>query len=97
MPPTTLVSDWRYQSRCRDVDPEVFFPVGSTGPAIEQIKAAKRLCDDCGVRARCLAWALETNQAHGVCGGLSEDERRALRARKLPAMDTAGRQQRSAS
>ena len=31
--------------------------------------------------AQCLAWALEAGQDHGVWGGLSEDERRALKRR----------------
>jgi WhiB family redox-sensing transcriptional regulator len=61
--------DWRHQSACRDEDPELFFPVGNTGPAITQIEDA------------CLAWALESGQDAGVWGGLSEDERRALKRR----------------
>jgi WhiB family redox-sensing transcriptional regulator len=31
----------------------------------------------------CLRWALETGQDAGVWGGLSEDERRALKRRSL--------------
>jgi WhiB family transcriptional regulator, redox-sensing transcriptional regulator len=73
--------DWRHQARCRDVDPELFFPVGTTGPAGDQIAEAKAVCRPCPVRGACLAWALDTGQDAGVWGGLSEDERRALRVR----------------
>ena len=32
--------DWRSQAACLTVDPELFFPVGNTGPAIAQIARA---------------------------------------------------------
>ena len=38
---------WRAEAACRDTDPDLFFPVGTTGPAIEQIAEAKRVCDEC--------------------------------------------------
>jgi WhiB family transcriptional regulator, redox-sensing transcriptional regulator len=71
--------DWRDQAACRDTDPDLFFPVGSTGPAIEQIAAAKLVCRNCDVQGPCLEFALATNQEAGVWGGTDEDERRKLR------------------
>ena len=74
--------DWRHRAICRDEDdPDLFFPVGSTGPALLQIAEAKTVCRRCPVVSRCLEWALETNQEFGVSGGMDEDERRALKRR----------------
>lgn len=74
--------DWRGRAACIDEDPELFFPIGTTGPAIEQANAAKRVCARCEVRESCLEFALETRQDAGVWGGLTEDERRVLRRRR---------------
>jgi len=73
--------DWRSHAACRDVDPELFFPIGNTGPALLQIDEAKQVCARCKVVEACLQWALESGQDSGVWGGLSEDERRALKRR----------------
>jgi len=73
--------DWRHHAACRDEDPELFFPIGNTGPALLQIDEAKRVCQRCAVTESCLQWALERGQDSGVWGGLSEDERRALKRR----------------
>ncbi|HEX2048812.1 MAG TPA: WhiB family transcriptional regulator [Acidimicrobiales bacterium] len=70
---------WRDGAACKDSHPELFFPIGSTGDALEEIAAAKAICRSCPVRRECLAFAVETNQESGVWGGLSEDERRPLR------------------
>ena len=70
---------WRRYAACRGCDVELFFPVGSTGPAIDQIAAAKEVCGTCPVRADCLDFALVTNQESGVWGGATEEERRRLR------------------
>ena len=73
--------DWRHRASCLDEDPELFFPIGNTGPALAQIEQAKTVCHRCPVIDVCLKWALESGQDAGVWGGLSEDERRALRRR----------------
>ncbi len=71
--------DWRHRALCRDEDPELFFPIGTTGPAERQVEEAKAVCARCAVTSDCLNWALDTGQDSGVWGGLSEDERRALK------------------
>lgn len=73
--------DWRHNAACRDEDPELFFPVGTSGPAILQVAQAKSVCHRCTVASSCLTWALESGQDAGVWGGMSEDERRALKRR----------------
>ena len=73
--------DWRHRAVCREEEPDLFFPVGSTGPALLQIEEAKAACRRCPVMEQCLQWALESGQDFGVWGGLSEDERRAMRRR----------------
>ena len=77
------VEEWRDRAACRDTDPDLFFPIGSTGPAVEQIDAAKAVCQLCEAQPLCLEFALATNQESGVWGGTSEDERRKLRKQWL--------------
>ena len=77
--------DWRAKAACRDKDPGLFFPVGTTGAAYQQIEEAKAGCRTCKVIDACLKGALDTNQDYGVWGGLSEDERRALKRRAMRA------------
>lgn len=78
-------ADWRHRAACRDEDPELFFPIGNTGPALLQIEDAKQVCRRCNVVEACLQWALESGQDDGVWGGTSEDERRALQRRAARA------------
>ena len=73
------LEDWRCRAACRDTDPDLFFPVGTTGPAVEQIDSAKAVCQQCEAQLACLEFALATNQESGIWGGTSEDERRKLR------------------
>jgi len=72
---------WRRNAICRDTDPDLFFPVGTTGYALVQIDRAKQVCGECPVKVDCLDYALETNQDSGIWGGTSEEERRNLRRR----------------
>lgn len=71
--------DWRLRAACRDEDPELFFPLSEVGPGARQVERAKAVCAHCPVRAECLGYALDNGLEHGVFGGTTESERRALR------------------
>jgi WhiB family transcriptional regulator, redox-sensing transcriptional regulator len=68
--------DWRSAAACQDTDPDLFFPVSGSGRSLDQAEQAKAVCAGCPVRPSCLAFALRTGQAHGIWGGLTEEERR---------------------
>jgi WhiB family redox-sensing transcriptional regulator len=72
--------NWRLSAACRDLDPDLFFPIGAAGPAVTQVAEAKQICVTCPVRTPCLDWALRHYQDFGIWGGATESERQALRA-----------------
>lgn len=65
---------WIGDALCAQTDPEAFFP--DLG---DSTRSAKAVCMACPVRRQCLAFALENDERFGVWGGLSVNERRALR------------------
>jgi WhiB family transcriptional regulator, redox-sensing transcriptional regulator len=67
--------DWRSLAACLSADPDLFFPLSSSGKSLEQEAKAKAICGRCLVHRECLAFALRTHQAFGVWGGMSEQER----------------------
>jgi WhiB family redox-sensing transcriptional regulator len=100
--------DWRHRAICRDEDPELFFPTGEehctgrppTGPVAAQNDEAKAVCLRCPVVSDCLAWAVDEGLPFGVAGGMTADERRALRPHRPRAKRTTpvrGRPRRRAS
>ena len=86
-------ASWESRAACTHCDPDLFFPIGASGPARRQIAHAKAICACCQVRGECLQFALTTHQVHGVWGGTSEEERRLLRSRgpdRMPAQVGGG-------
>lgn len=68
---------WRRHAACRPtehhtLDPDLFFP---DPEEMDKIHTAKALCAQCPVRDTCLDAALENGDAHGIRGGLTEQER----------------------
>ncbi|MGW1438689.1 WhiB family transcriptional regulator [Streptomyces griseus] len=75
-------TNWRTVAACRDEDPDLFFPIGTSGPAVAQAEEAKAICRRrCPVMDRCLQWALKSGQDHGVWGGTDEEDRRRIQRR----------------
>lgn len=73
------MNDWRDAARCRELDPELFFPIGETAPAAIQAEEAKAICRTCPVIDNCLKFALAEGIPEGIFGGLTEQERTSLK------------------
>ena len=76
-------TDWRDHAACGGLDPDLFFPVSTSGASLTDIEAAKRVCQRCPVTTPCLRWALDAGQVSGIWGDTTEEERHALR--RVPA------------
>jgi WhiB family transcriptional regulator, redox-sensing transcriptional regulator len=66
---------WRSAAACQTADPELFFPISDSGKSLAQVAEAKAVCAGCPVRRECLAFALGTEQVHGIWGGTTARER----------------------
>lgn len=90
-----MTSNWQDQAACRDEDPELFFPIGDTGPAHLQAEEAKAVCSGCPVRQLCLDLAMQNEanrgfaQCHGIYGGCTPTERFWLRTGEYPTRKAA--------
>jgi len=59
----------------------VFFPPSQFERKDERAERefrAKAICQQCSVRKPCLEYALDIREQHGIWGGLTESERRAM-------------------
>ena len=80
--------DWRRNAACTSHHPELFFPIGTAGPALAQLERARQICRSCPVRLECLEWAIDVGADDGIWGGLSEQERQSLRRRRRAGRHT---------
>ena len=69
---------WRAAAKCRDIDPDVFYPLGRGRSAFEGAEVAKAICQGCPSREPCLRFALSAREDLGVWGGMSAEERREI-------------------
>jgi WhiB family transcriptional regulator, redox-sensing transcriptional regulator len=82
MTATDSAVNWRSLAACLSADPDLFFPISSTGPAERQIARAKVICAGCPVRKQCLEFALTHEQTYGIWGGTTPQDRQRDRRRR---------------
>lgn len=70
------------RAACSTADPDLFFPISVSGPAVKQVIRAKAICARCQIQRECLEYALDAGSIQGVWGGTTESERRLLRRRR---------------
>lgn len=64
---------WLPRAMCRDVEPEIFFPVAkwaSRRAYLAELNAAREFCHRCPVAADCAAYAFRNGIMFGVWGGI---------------------------
>jgi WhiB family redox-sensing transcriptional regulator len=72
---------WWFRAACRGPRNTIFYPPPRAERRPDKRRReqqAKEICDTCPVRQECLAYAVEVREQHGIWGGLTEKERRAL-------------------
>lgn len=78
---TAREETWRQYASCAQVvNAEIFHP-----PRGGSTMAAKSICAACDVRERCLRYALDNGERDGIWGGLSAEERKAIRKARAAA------------
>lgn len=76
---------WRVAALCRSDDAIHFFAPNHLEHKAEKDEReaqARAICARCPVRSRCLDYALEVGETHGIWGGLNELQRRRLQQRR---------------
>jgi WhiB family redox-sensing transcriptional regulator len=78
--PARFAARWRELAACRGTNLEVFFPGRG-----ESAGSARQICAARPVHQPCLDYAITNRITHGIWGGLTERERRALQSRWVRA------------
>jgi WhiB family redox-sensing transcriptional regulator len=68
---------WAARAPCAQADPDAWFPDQGQGGLA---RAAVKVCAGCPVVTECLAHALAVRELHGIWGGLTARQRRAVLA-----------------
>lgn len=82
--------DWQRQAACTGLGTDAFFhPDGERGQRrANRERAALAVCASCPVMAACAEHALRVREPYGVWGGLTENDREEILARRGEAAPT---------
>ena len=72
---------WHIRAACRGPHNSIFFPPSRMERRPDKRKReqrAKEICSECVVQSECREYAFRIGEQHGIWGGLTEKERRAL-------------------
>lgn len=72
--------DWQLRANCLGLPKSLFYP--ARGDSLTEPRA---VCAGCVVREQCLEYALVNGIEHGLWGGKSERQRRAMRRERKAA------------
>jgi WhiB family redox-sensing transcriptional regulator len=75
---TIPVPHWADDGECRNIDPEYFFDDHDTEADFPN-PTAYLACSRCMIQSQCLQWALDTDEKHGVWGGMTRRQRLKVR------------------
>jgi WhiB family transcriptional regulator, redox-sensing transcriptional regulator len=74
---------WKDDGACRGANPDLWFIKSP-----EFVDAARQICERCPVRRDCLEHALNTPEEYGMWGGVTEQERRAIKRKRAAVART---------
>lgn len=80
-----MTEPWRHRAACNGKDTNWWFPPQS-GISTVMTPAARRavaICQSCPVAAACLEQAMNKPEHYGIWGGLTAEQRRGMRRRKV--------------
>lgn len=81
------LEDWQDRAACRGPQADAFFPPSAGERKEDRARRellAKSICRACRVCSDCLEYSLKIREQHGIWGGLSETERKALLEKRNP-------------
>lgn len=81
----TLTEPWRHLAACRGHNPDYWFPQQSRTATTITPAAQKAItiCKTCPVQQQCATWATNKPETHGIWGGLTAEQRRGIRRRRI--------------
>lgn len=77
---------WQREAACKDIDSELFYPAGTSGPAVAQAEKALNICGKCSVKLACLKTTLDNPDLSGVSGGVWWDKTEAVDIKHLKTL-----------